>query len=101
VEARRWARRLSGLDVRPWPEAASALAAVAAGEADMALVDAITARMALRDRVALRLTGEPVTYEPYAIVVPQRSQALLDVVNRTLGELMADGTLAEFFQRWL
>lgn len=101
VEGRRWARRLPGLEVRIWPEAAAALAAVEAGEADVALVDAISARTALRARPALRLSGDPVTYEPYAVVVLRHSQALFEVIEQTLGELRADGTVGRLLERWL
>lgn len=101
VEARRWARRLPGLEVQPWPDPLEALAAVEAGRADVALVDAISARMALRDRPALRLSGEPVTYEPYAVVARRRDRTLFEVIERTLGELRSEGTVGELLERWL
>lgn len=101
VQARRWAQRLPGLVVQPWPEPAQALAAVEAGQADVALVDTISARTALRDHPALRLSSDPVTYEPYAIAVPRHSQALLEVINRALAEIQADGTLEKLLGRWL
>ncbi len=101
VQSRRWAQRLPDLVVQPWPEPAQALAAVEAGEADVALVDAISARTVLRDHPALRLSGDPVTYEPYAIAVPRHSQTLLEVINRALAEIQADGTLEKLLGRWL
>ncbi|MER3544174.1 MAG: hypothetical protein C4311_06095 [Chloroflexota bacterium] len=101
VEARRWARRLPGLEVQPWPDPLEALTAVEAGRADVALVDAISARAALRDHPALRISGEPVTYEPYAVVVRRRDQSLFEVMERTLNALRADWTLGQLFERWL
>lgn len=101
VEARRWARRLPGLEVQPWPDPLEALAAVEAGRADVALVDAISARMALRDHPMLRISGEPVTYEPYAVVARRRDRTLFEVIERTLGELEADGAVGRIFERWL
>ncbi len=101
VEARRWARRLPGLEVQAWPDPLEALAAVESGQADVALVDAISARTALRDRPALHISGEPVTYEPYAVVVRRRDQGLFEVIERTLNALRADGTLRQLFERWL
>ncbi|MER3457839.1 MAG: hypothetical protein C4309_03640, partial [Chloroflexota bacterium] len=99
--ARRWARRLPGLEVQPWPDPLEALTAVEAGRADVALVDAISARAALRDHPALRISGEPVTYEPYAVVVRRRDQSLFEVMERTLNALRADWTLGQLFERWL
>lgn len=101
VEARRWARRLPGLEVQAWPDPLEALAAVEAGRADAALVDAISARTALRDRPVLRISGDPVTYEPYAVVTRRRDQTLFEVIERTLSELNADGTVGRLFERWL
>ncbi len=101
VEARRWARRLPGLEVQTWMDPLGALAAVEAGQADVALVDAISARMALRGRPVLRISGDPVTYEPYAVVTRRRSQTLFEVIERTLGELSADGTVGRLLERWL
>lgn len=101
VEARRWARRLPGLEVQAWSDPLEALAAVEAGQADVALVDAISARMALRDHPTLRISGDPVTYEPYAVVVQRRSQTLFEVIERTLGDLSADGTVGRLLDRWL
>jgi polar amino acid transport system substrate-binding protein len=101
VEARRWTRRLAGMEVQPWPEAVSALAAVEVGQADVALVDTITARMVMREHLDLHLSGDPVTYEPYAIVVQQRHETLLGAIAQALSSLQADGTLADLLQRWL
>jgi polar amino acid transport system substrate-binding protein len=101
VEARRWTRRLAGIEVQPWPEAVSALAAVEVGQADVALVDTITARMVMREHLDLHLSGDPVTYEPYAIVVQQRHETLLGAIAQALSSLQADGTLADLLQRWL
>lgn len=101
VEARRWARRLPGLEVQARSDPLEALAAVEAGQADVALVDAISARTALRDHPTLRISGDPVTYEPYAVVVPRRSQTLFEVIERTLGDLSADGTVGRLLDRWL
>nr|HID14781.1 amino acid ABC transporter substrate-binding protein [Anaerolineae bacterium] len=69
LEARTWARRLSGLTVAPYQTAAGALAALAAGEADGALVDHVSALAATGAGSRLVIVGEPVVEEPYAVVM--------------------------------
>lgn len=81
--------------------AEAALAAVAAAEADAAIVDAIS--LALFNRAGGRLTivGPPLRSDPYAIVVPADAPDLLRQVNAALAALRADGSLAGLKARWL
>ena len=76
-----------------------ALAAVAAGDADAAIVDAIT--LALYRNADLVAVGAPLQSDPYVVVVPARSPQLLQAVNDALSALAADGTLATLKARWL
>ncbi len=75
----------------------AALDAVAAGEADVALADAIS--------LALHGGGlEPVAVvdsDPYVIVLPRNAPDLRRAVNEALAALAADGTLAAIEARWL
>jgi len=96
LEARKWARRLPDLTIVPCQTAAGALATVAAGEADGALVDHVSALAA-----GLVIVGEPVVEEPYAIAVQRESQHLLRAINGVLAEMEADGTLEMLVVRWL
>ena len=96
LEARKWARRLPDLTVVPCQTAAEALATVAAGEADGALVDRVSALAA-----GLVIVGEPVVEEPYAVAVQRESQHLLRAINGVLAEMEADGTLEMLTARWL
>lgn len=81
--------------------AEAALAAVAAAEADAAIVDAIS--LALFNRAGKRLTivGPPLRSDPYAIIVPADAPDLLRQVNAALAALRADGSLAGLKARWL
>jgi ABC-type amino acid transport substrate-binding protein len=101
AQARALQRRLNGkleLLLRESPDAA--LAAVIAGEADAAAVDAVS--LALFDQVGeLVIVGEPLYSNPYVIVVPANAPRLLAAVNQALADLTRDGTLAELKRRWL
>jgi ABC-type amino acid transport substrate-binding protein len=70
--------------------AAEALAAVLAGEADAALVDAVTA--ALYPEPGLRMHAPPLVSEPYVIVLPRQAPKLADAIDDTLTAILTDGT---------
>ncbi len=110
LEARKWARRLSDLTVVPYQTAAEALAAVATGEADAALVDHVSALAAATKtlRVSedpkgfeLAIVAGPVVEEPYAVAVHRESRHLLRAINRALAEMQADGSLEALAAKWL
>lgn len=100
-EARKWARRLPDLTVAPYPTAAEAVAAVAAGNADAALVDHVSALAAPGAGSSLVIVGEPVVEEPYAVAVRQDSRHLLRAINGALEDMAADGTLEMLIAKWL
>ena len=103
--ARRWQRRLHVLTLQPYATAADALAAVGAGEADAAIVDAVSARLWLREASPadhdLGLASEPVTSDPYAAAVRQDYPRLHAAINAALQVLDEDGTLQAIISRWL
>jgi ABC-type amino acid transport substrate-binding protein len=101
--ARRWARRLEGMTLYHTESARAALAAVAKGEADAALMDRASALMALKadPTRGLRLSGQPVTGERYAVVTLQEHRGLLGAVNDALDGMRQDGTLAQLERKWL
>jgi ABC-type amino acid transport substrate-binding protein len=79
----------------------AALQAVLDGEADAAIVDAVT--LALFDRGAGRLlaAGPPLQPDPYVVYVPHGAPDLLRNVNAALESMLADGTLETLRSRWL
>jgi ABC-type amino acid transport substrate-binding protein len=81
--------------------AAEALAAVAAAEADAAVVDALAAYEFLAGQAGLALAGPPLEPEPYVIAVSIESPVLLRRLEETLAEMEADGTLEAMRVRWL
>ena len=101
VVARTWARRLTGMTVIPCQSVEEVLARVVAGEADAALVDHLSARLGIGQGLPLRVAGDPVTDEPYAIAVRRQDSALLRVVNEILTAMETDGTLSQLRRQWL
>jgi ABC-type amino acid transport substrate-binding protein len=99
LEARKWARRLSGLAVVPYQTAAEALAAVEARAADAALVDHVSAKSGAGR--GLVVVGEPVVEEPYAVAVHRESRYLLRAIDDALAEMEADGTMEALTEKWL
>jgi polar amino acid transport system substrate-binding protein len=109
VEATAWAHQLPNLRIQPHDSVEAALAAVAAGEADAALVDAVNGRLYLAQQAAVAQPGqtrlirlpEPVTVEPFALVLRIEDETLLEKVNEALDELTRSGQLAQIIMRWL
>jgi polar amino acid transport system substrate-binding protein len=103
-EARKWGRRSPDLTVVPFQTAAEAVGAVAAGEADAALVDHVSALEATArwggTGTGLVIVGTPLVREPYAVAVCRESRHLLREIDRALGAMEADGTLEMLRAKW-
>ena len=78
-----------------------ALSALAGGDADIAIVDAISLSLFGGTGARLVAVGQPLRSDPYAIVIPVDAPELLRRVNTALAALQADGTLAAIKARWL
>jgi polar amino acid transport system substrate-binding protein len=102
-QARLWLRRLRSLCVQHHAEPSAALAAVAAGEADAALVDYLSARLWLREHreADLRIAEQPLHSEGYHVVLRIQDLALAGKVNAALEAMRADGSLAAILAKWL
>jgi ABC-type amino acid transport substrate-binding protein len=77
----------------------AALGAVVAGQADAAIIDAIS--LALYHGGDLAPVGPPLRSDPYVVVVSARAPHLLKLVNEALAGLQADGTIARLRAKWL
>lgn len=87
-------------ELLPKDTVTEALDALVAGEADAAVVDAISlALYPQSDRLVE--VGEPVVSDPYVVVVAADAPDLLDAVNKGLAALESDGTLPAIRDRWL
>lgn len=80
---------------------ASALDAVAAGAADAAIVDHLSAQEVLRERPGFQILRAPVTSEPYALVTRFSSPELARRLQEALLAMQADGTLDLLYREWL
>jgi polar amino acid transport system substrate-binding protein len=101
VEAIAWAEEVPDMTVIPYPTAAEGMGAVASGEADAALVDAISGRLFLQTAPQLQRVHESVTAEPFALVVRIADQRLLDELNGSLNQLQQSGEMDRIIGRWL
>jgi ABC-type amino acid transport substrate-binding protein len=100
-EARRWARRLVDLSVVQHETPGEALGAVVAGDADVALVDRVSALQTLSARSRLSIVGEPVVSVPYAAAVRREDRRLLRAINQALGAMEEDGTMDRLVAKWM
>lgn len=96
---RTWSER-SGVsfDVRPFLTESAALDALASGEVQgmVGVLDSL--RRA--GRQGMRLIGEPVLDEYYAMTIRRWDVNLRDVLNRSLQRLKASGRLEEIYSAW-
>ncbi|MBN1317667.1 MAG: amino acid ABC transporter substrate-binding protein [Anaerolineales bacterium] len=100
AEARRWSRRLHGLDVLPLSTAEDALRAVLEGNADATLVGGIEARLFIRDNPSLAIASKPLTNELYAVAVRMDDKDLLSAINKKLDSMDDDGSMESIITRW-
>lgn len=98
--ARQWARRVTSLTILPKATASEALLAVENGEAEAALVDAISAYEFLLSHPTLTLAGPPLEPEPYTIAVRAESQRLFQELEAVLQAMEDDGTLPALRVKW-
>ena len=78
-----------------FPNGALAVAAVAAGKVDAAVIDQDPATMYVAGNDRLEILPEPLTSESYAIAVRKGDTALLQDINGTIAALKASGKLEE------
>lgn len=101
VLATTWQRRITGLEISPFTTPEEALAAVEEGRSEAAILDAVSALILLKGFPRLQIFGEPVTDEPYAIVVRADDEILLEKLNDSLRRIESTGLLDAMIARWL
>lgn len=101
AEARRWLRRVHPFERQPYELGQYALDAVRLGDADAALVDAITTRLYLRSHPEWSAQAFYVTDTSYAMAVRSDRGAVWSVLNNALETLAYDGRLDALIARWL
>jgi polar amino acid transport system substrate-binding protein len=100
IEGRKLAKRLK-LTLATYDDPQAVLDALRNGQADAAIVDAVTAYSAAKSPSAVRVIGEPITDEPYVIVVRLKSFKLLERINGAILQMRQDGTLERLRAKWL
>lgn len=101
AESRRWLRRVEPFATRPYELAEYALDAARLGEADAALVDAITARLYLRDHPDWSAAYHYVTDNPFAAATRRDQIHRFSAINSALNRMIEDGTLRRLIDEWL
>ena len=100
VEGRKLQKLLEGLTLAPYATPSDVLDALRRGEADAALVDAVSAYQATRHGSSLRIVQEKITDEPYVILAPLDSPQFLEAINEALADFHTDSTLIRLRERW-
>jgi len=106
VQARRLLDKGAEIDIVTHDTAASALDALAgaASGREVSIVDAISARLYLREsagRAGLRIVGQPLYDEMYVIAVHPGAASLQAAIDQALVNLRESGELDALLDRWL
>jgi len=120
VLARRLRRRMPDMQIAHYNVPQEALEAVRSGEADAALVDAVSAYQfigrlvegrlvegglvdwaAVGEASGMRIVGKPLTDEHYVIAVRRDAPRLLEAINEALLEMREDGSLDMLIWKWM
>ena len=99
VQARRLAKKVSELAITTHDTAADALSVM--DEASVAIVDAVSARLYIREHPHLKIVDEPLYDELYVVAVHPRAQSLQAAIDQALVKLRESGDLGELLDRWL
>ncbi len=89
--------------VKEYPTAPEAFQALANGDLDAVVNDNVTSLSIILNSPKLNLvvTGSPFTEEHYGIAVRKDCTALLDKINKGLAAVIADGTYAQIYAKYL
>ncbi len=84
----------------PFETQAEALAALLSGQADAALVDGVSLRIAQGQGAPLAAVGPVLESNPYVIAAPITAHLLTAQIADTLAQFQIDGVLADLENRW-
>jgi ABC-type amino acid transport substrate-binding protein len=100
MEARRLKQTVAGLTILSRPTAQDALQALAAGQADAAIADGVSARQFMQSNAGQVRLVETLTDESYVIASRARSRRLAEAIDQALLELRESGELDRLLARW-
>jgi ABC-type amino acid transport substrate-binding protein len=103
VQARRLRKKWDGITIETHDRAEMALAAASGQPGSAAIVDAVSARLYIRDHAGspLRIAGESLYDELYVVAVHPRAESLQVAIDEALVALRESGELDELIDRWL
>jgi ABC-type amino acid transport substrate-binding protein len=108
VQARRIQKRWDELEIERHDTAEAALDAASEEPESAAIVDAVSARLYIRDRsgvgtasVGLEIVGDSLYEELYVIAVHPRAESLQEAIDEALVKLRETGELDALLDRWL
>lgn len=101
VQARRLRRKVDLGEIVTHTGAQEALAALHDDPDGVAIVDAVSARLFIREQGGLRVVGEPLYDELYVVAVSAQAQSLRQAIDAALIEMRDSGELAALLERWL
>jgi polar amino acid transport system substrate-binding protein len=101
VQARRLGNKVSDLAIETHDTSEAALKAAARQRGSAAIVDAVSARLYIREDPRLQIIGEPLYDELYVVAVHPRAGSLQEAIDRALVEMRESGELATLLDRWL
>ena len=99
-QIRLWEEAGQILERLPYELPSHALDAVRMGQADAALVDAVTLRIYARENAEWEFRRESVTHEPYAMAVRRDREAAWKLVDNALGALKERRELVRIVHEW-
>jgi polar amino acid transport system substrate-binding protein len=101
VQARRLRKKHDGLEIVPHDAADAALEALVQDAEGAAIVDAVSARLFIRDRGELQIVGDPLYDESYVVAVHPRAHSLQQAIDQALIDMRESGELDALLDRWL
>ena len=100
MEGRRLRQVSVGMQILPQPTAQEALTALASGQADAAIADAVSVYQFLgQDREGVHIAAT-LTDEPYVIATRMTSRQLAEAINQALAALRESGELDQLKAKW-
>lgn len=96
-----WSRRIPAFDTQPYELPEYALDAVRLGDADFALVDAVSGRLYLRNHPEWQAKAIYIEDTLISIASDIDNRDIYERINRHLLDMINDGTLDEIIDAWL
>ncbi len=97
-----YAQELEGIEISSFDTAPLAFQALGQGDVDAVIVDTPTSEeiIATNPELNVMIVGDPLTEEFYGVAVREDFPELLEAINISLENVIADGTYAELYGNW-